>query len=521
MLKIWQTAGSRYIKPHEEMAVEILQQSLAAEKGYIIPVVFIGNQITNREIDVLLLLPDAIFLLDFKDWSGERFEVEGLNGKIRCLRDGAWSEKDNPLCNYEYAAREIASQLKRERSWLPKYPPIASIMVFTNIDHTTKPPVSLIGQDPQKPEPQGGIGVCRIEQLPQLIAAFRAARARQNQTPVQLSSESLKLVGNLLLQEVKPPKKPRRQRIDGYLILAEHHTDEFLNCQIYLGEGETLKEPVWIKKYEPVFSSPKHRSEREILVLRHADILNRFPQHKNIVDYRIGKSTTSHLYIILSRKPGAFLSELLTKKPLGPTTQADLQRIPFDLNVRLHILGDLLQALEFLTKQPGFEHTAYRDLRPDNIFIQHTNATPIAQLFNFDCTKLPGAATRRGLLKAGSERVPTWYDYASPELLEYVESEPTTTEGPVSFTGDIKSDLFSWAVIAWEILTGELPFATTQDKLSGKCRSWPAQLNLPMPTTKKTRTPEATQVIKALMRACLELIPANRPDLATLRKYFP
>src|SRR5262249_40600086 len=159
----------------------------------------------------------------------------------------------------------------------------------------------------------------------------------------------------------------------------------------------------------------------------------------------------------LSRKPGVFLSELLYGKTSGNTTQAELQRFPFNLQVRLQVLGGLLSALDYLTQQQGFERSAYRDLRPDNIFVQLTNASPVAQLFNFDCTKIPGSYTKFSNIKSGRNRFPLWDDYASPELLEYID---TTGDLPrASFTGDVSSDLFSWAVVAWEMLVGELPFA--------------------------------------------------------------
>lgn len=86
MIKKKLTAGSAYISPEEAQAVEQLTRILASEDGYIIPIYFIGKKIVNREVDALLLLPDAIFLLDFKNWSGQRVEVEGLNNAVRCLR---------------------------------------------------------------------------------------------------------------------------------------------------------------------------------------------------------------------------------------------------------------------------------------------------------------------------------------------------------------------------------------------------------------------------------------------------
>lgn len=308
----------------------------------------------------------------------------------------------------------------------------------------------------------------------------------------------------------------RCRRIEGHLVIAEHHTDSFLNCIIYQGEGEPIKEPVWIKQYDQVLAPSDQRSEREQLILRHADVLYRFPQHKNIVDYRVGQRTTFHLYVILARKPGAFLSELLSGKPFAQVTGADLQHIPFDLHARLHILSDLLNALEYLTQQQGFEHSAYRDLRPDSIFVQYTSTTPIAQLFNFDCTKLPGSVTKQGDLKEGLKRSLTWEDYASPELLEYIESGPITPGVPASFTGDVSSDLFSWAVIAWELLTGVLPFSTTHAKLQGRHTPWPSHLVPALQPEESVLAPTSIQLIER----CLERAPANRPSLVTLRRHF-
>jgi serine/threonine protein kinase len=515
MIKPKRTAGSMYISQVEAQATESLQRILSAEDGYIIPAMFIGQQVSNREIDAILLLPDALFLLDFKNWAGQRIEVEGINGKVKRLRDGAWEEESNALPNYEYAARELATRLKRERSWLPHPPHIYSLLVFTSIGLESSPQISFAGGDPRRPEPKDGVCACRIEQLPQLIATFRAASSAA--TTTQLSATQQAALADVLLAKIKPPAKPRQRRVEGYLVLAEHHIDPFLDCTIYLGEGEPIKEQVWIKEYEPVVASPEQRLQREQLVLRHADVLYRFLQHKNIVGYRLGKPTASHLYVILTRKPGAFLCELLTRKPLGPTTEADLQRIPFDIPARLQILGDLLKALEYLTQQPGFEQSAYRDLRPDSIFVQFTGSVPVAQLFNFDCTKLPGAVTKLSHLNAGQKRYPTWDDYASPELIAYVEEGQSTPGTPANFTGDVRSDLFSWGIIAWELLTGELPFLNAEAKRGGKRLPWPDQLATRLQAADSILAPEAIQLINA----CLELAPASRPALSMLRRYFP
>lgn len=267
-----------YISNVEEQAIELLRECLSTEDGYIIPVLFVGKQATNREIDVILLLPDIILLLDFKNWAGERIEVDGISGQVRRLIHNAWQTEHNPLPNYEYVARKFASRLKRER-WLPFYPYIHSAMVFTGIGLSHVPEVTFTGGDPHRPRlVKEGAGVCSLEQLPQLIAEFRATAG----VPQRLNASFLSKLANILIGNVKTPATPIRRRIEGYSFLAKHHTDTFLGCKIYLGEGEPIKEQVWIKEYEQVLASPERRSEREQLVLRHADVLHRFPQHKNI-----------------------------------------------------------------------------------------------------------------------------------------------------------------------------------------------------------------------------------------------
>ncbi len=512
MIKIKLSSGSKDSKPQEARAIKNLQQILAREEGYLIPIMFIGKQLINWEIDAVLLLPDIIFFIDFKDRYARRIEVEGVNGKVRLFVHGAWEEEENTLPDYERAARVMADRLKKQaRQWLPTAPRIHSILLFTRRPNTVPAQISFAGGDANRPTPKDGVGACNIEQLPLLIAAFRAAsNTRVHLTPIQLS-----VLADSFLSEVKPRPDLEQRIIEGYRITAEHHEDTFLNCKIYTGEGHLLKEQVWIKEYERVFTSSEERERKDRLILRHAEVLDRSLQHENIVNYRNYKITDFHLYVFLSRKPGVFLSELLYGKPFDNTTQADLQRVPFHLSVRLQILGDLLSALDYLTQQPGFEHSSYRDLRPDNIFIQFINESPVAQLFNFDCTKIPGSYTKLSNIKSGHNRFPQWDDYASPELLEYIES--TTDTRRASFNGEVSSDLFSWAIIAWEMLAGGLPFADAEDKLAGRRKPWPGHLISQLQTEEDRLPQEAVQLIEA----CLERTPARRPSLAILKSHFP
>ena len=53
----------------------------------------------------------------------------------------------------------------------------------------------------------------------------------------------------------------------------------------------------------------------------------------------------------------------------------------------------------------SFEQSAYRDMRPDSIFVEFTNTNPVAQLFNFDCTNRLKAERRKVFFTQFEERL--------------------------------------------------------------------------------------------------------------------
>lgn len=530
-MKIVYTAGAKESKTTEVQAVKELERLLSSEKGFLMPNVFVGKELSNREIDAILVLRDAIFLLDFKNWGGQRIEVEGINGRVRRLRNGVWKDEKNTLVSYEYATKELPNLLKKA---IPQCPRVYAVMVFTSfgLGSEQKPQISFAGGDPQHPQFKQGVTACRLEQLPRVIAAFRTAAASKVELgKVELGAVELAQVQKVLHSAIKEPAQPGKRSVDGYVILNEHHQDPFLNCTIYIGESETLQEPVWIKEYAQELTTPEQREQHRRLALRHADVLHRLPQHPNIVSYRASQSTDFHLYIMLVRHPGIFLNEFMSGN-LGnlqvptdlqvPTASAPPKKMPSTLATRLSILGDLLKALEFLTQQPTFEKSAYRDLRPESIFVQYSGeAKPVAQLFHFDNMKLDGAkiaqaATRLRFLKEGKRRAATWDEYAAPELIEYVDSSQKKGNKGASFSGGVSSDIYSWGIIAWELLTGERPFANSVAKDNDMRKPWPAQLPSSIAKAGERLSTEHVRLIAA----CLDVTPAQRPTLANLRRHF-
>lgn len=511
MIHVKMTAGSNYIQPHEKLAIDMICDLFQHEEGYIIPILLVGRHLYQREVDAIFILNDLMCMIELKNWECERIEVDGANAGIRIRVRRHWQEKENKLVSLDKVAKIVKEKLSSQRHALRDLPLAVSLMVFSSFGCATRAEVSFNRHDSLHPEPDGKVCACHIDQLPWVISRFRTLNQRHR---VELLPEEMEWIADHLIANSSPAEQAKKRRIGSTLYYDEHHYDAFLDCTIYYGKDETYHEARWVKKYPPVFQTPAERPQKEQLILRQGKVLGNLPAHKHIVSYIDHQKSGGHLYIILKRSDGAFLSELLTQKPLGKNTPAMLASIPFDLPARLRILGQLLAALDFIVHQPDFQITCYRDLRPNSIFLQYPTAEegPVAQLFNFEFTKIPGSATKISDIKRGARQAPSWIDYASPELYALVlasQANPGTTRG---FQGNVYTDIYSWGVIAWEMLTGVLPCLDGDAKLRGEIPPWPEKLD---------PAGRLSPMQQHLIRTCLSLDTQQRPSLASLRQAFP
>ena len=100
----------------------------------------------------------------------------------------------------------------------------------------------------------------------------------------------------------------------------------------------------------------------------------------------------------------------------------------------LPLLREIAAALSDLHAL-GYVH---RDLKPENIFVDTSSSEPSIMLVDFGLSKDAGDATRTAMRGAGTER------YSSPEQMRGDATTPAT-------------DVYALGVIAYEVLTGELP----------------------------------------------------------------
>jgi serine/threonine-protein kinase len=213
---------------------------------------------------------------------------------------------------------------------------------------------------------------------------------------------------------------------------------------VWRAEHLTLKSQVAVKLMDPSVADSAEaltRFEREALAvaeLRSTHIVQ-------IIDYGIDDGTP---YIVM---------ELLLGENLGA-----LIRRQGRLNLRdtTHVLNQVARALA-VAHGRGVIH---RDLKPDNIFISNENGEQLVKVLDFGVAKRVDALAASTAPKTHTGLLLGTPYYMSPEQ---ALGEPDL---------DARSDIWSLGIIAYECLTGRLPFekGTLGALLQAICNERPA-----------------------------------------------
>jgi non-specific serine/threonine protein kinase/serine/threonine-protein kinase len=130
----------------------------------------------------------------------------------------------------------------------------------------------------------------------------------------------------------------------------------------------------------------------------------------------------------------------------GPwiTRYCDQQRL--DVRRRLELFIEVCRGIQH-AHQRGVIH---RDIKPSNILIQTEEGRPVPKVIDFGVAKAMGAIlTDRTLVTHVGQMVGT-PEYMSPEQA-----------GPAGFDVDTRTDVYSLGALLCELLTGQLPFGTS------------------------------------------------------------
>jgi len=193
--------------------------------------------------------------------------------------------------------------------------------------------------------------------------------------------------------------------------------------EVHLARDTRRGREVALKMLDPRhFDDPENYVER----FRREGELLRSIQHRSLPDiYEVGVSSTGEAYLAMEYLCGEPLTHWVGRSPLDT--------IP--------LLVQICGALRAI----AIRGVVHRDLSPDNILVVPQGRHPVAKIIDFGIAKEVGRTTK--LTEAGYFFGKL--QYCSPEQVGVLPPEESI---------DWRSDLYSFGVVAYHVLSGELPF---------------------------------------------------------------
>jgi eukaryotic-like serine/threonine-protein kinase len=250
----------------------------------------------------------------------------------------------------------------------------------------------------------------------------------------------------------------------GFSVLAELGRGGF--AVVYSVRDARKNQYLAVKVMRPSLLAQARMRER---FRRETELVARL-RHVNILPILFTGESTGLVYYAMPRVRGHPLSELIERDGALPVSQA------------VAIIGDLAKGLTYAHGQ-GIVH---RDVKPANILIEEDGHLSIV---DFGIAK---ALTAKGQSISITGEIVGSAEYMSPER---AQGDPEV---------DHRADIYSLGIVAFEMLTGQKPFAaeTVHDMLI-------KQVEEPAPRVRSLR-PEVSPIIDAAVNQCLAKAPAKR-----------
>jgi len=213
--------------------------------------------------------------------------------------------------------------------------------------------------------------------------------------------------------------------LDRYKILK--HLGTTARCEVYQGqELQPPYDPVVIKRLKPdkaIEYDARERFEREIVVLRRI-------HHPSVLTLYDAKTTGENRYFVTEFADKGSLDVYMASRPgrrLGPVEA-------------LEIAISVCEGLD-AAHRGGIVH---RDVKPGNILLFSSGGSVVAKLADFNIARVPDTHLTQVGGFIGSPF------YASPEQRGLLAGPGTQADTMV----DARSDLYSWALVFFVMLTG-------------------------------------------------------------------
>ncbi|XP_041660260.1 receptor-interacting serine/threonine-protein kinase 1 [Cheilinus undulatus] len=257
--------------------------------------------------------------------------------------------------------------------------------------------------------------------------------------------------------------------------------------EVYLCYHVTLGQVV----LKTMYTGPLRSEENKRSLLEEGNIMASL-NHERVVKL---------LGVIMEDRDCSLVMELIPRGNL----LVMLEKVSVPVSIKGRIILEILEAMVYLTER----HVVHKDIKPENILVDKDFHIKIADLGLATCqtwSKLTREESRRKSrmgLSSGARGAGT-LSYMAPEHLESIHTLSTE-----------KSDVYSFAIVVWVILTGEEPYANarSEDQMIQCVRKGdrPAEDLIPVDTP--------AEIIE-LMKRCWDHNPAQRPTFKEAYNLF-
>lgn len=236
-------------------------------------------------------------------------------------------------------------------------------------------------------------------------------------------------------------------------------------------------------------------------LLRNEDRKRSLLEEGNIMASLNHERVVKLLGVIMEDRDCSLVMELLPRGNL----LVMLEEVSVPMSLKGRIILEILEGMVYLTER----NVLHKDIKPENILVDKDFHIKIADLGLATCqtwSKLTREESRRKsqMGRSGGARGAGTLSYMAPEHLESIHAPSTE-----------KSDVYSFAIVVWVILTGQEPYANArnEDHISQCVRNGnrPAEHLIPAETPAE---------IIHLMRRCWDPNPQQRPTFKEAYDFF-
>jgi eukaryotic-like serine/threonine-protein kinase len=237
--------------------------------------------------------------------------------------------------------------------------------------------------------------------------------------------------------------------------------------EVFLAQDTKLDRKVALKILPSEFAEDADRMSRFVREAKSASALN----HPNIITiYEVGEYDGTHF----------IATEFIDGKTLNEYKQANPLNYKSALEIAIHIASALDEA-----HSAGIVH---RDIKPDNVMIR---ANGLVKILDFGIAKVSASSTSAS---DSSEDATAIKSETSPGMIIGTANymSPEQAKGKVV---DARTDIFSFGVLLYEMIAGQLPFEgeNALEMIGAILKDEPKPLNSDVPT-------EITKIISKCLR---------------------